>query len=269
MQRVNVSTLFKLGPLIRPFAELDDLMEAEEFCEIASKAVPLLEEVIRALPLRACRSAAIDLLESVGYIVEANGIPPGSGRELMAKARIFETVLAEELETLDTYLISQKGAYVTGDLVERAETIMPEGIRALLPQKVVEDFRCAGRCLALDNPTASAFHSLRAVEAVLALYFQMVIGGTAPIRMRNWGAYLDKLRKHPDSSEEVIVFLDHLRVAWRNPVAHPEALLSEDDAVSLLGASASAIRQLVLAMEKLEARDRLRPHIVKTPAATA
>jgi len=50
----------------------------------------------------------------------------------------------------------------------------------------------------------------------------------------------------------VVTFLDHIRDSYRNPILHPEIVVSEDEAESLLGASSSAIRLLVMEIEAVE-----------------
>ncbi len=141
---------------------------------------------------------------------------------IQAGASEFETVLEAELQNLSIYLVSQKGTHSTPDLIERAEIMFSPAIRESLPPSAITDIRLAGRCLVLDNPTASVFHMLRALESVMAVYFECVTGKRIPTRMRNWGVYLKVLQKHPDHSPRVVAFLDHIRDSYRNPILHPD-----------------------------------------------
>ena len=102
-----------------------------------------------------------------------------SFKDVITKAKDFETVLAAELQTLATYHASQKGIYSTPDLIERAENTLPESVRNKLPFDVVSDLRESGKCLAFDTATASGFHVLRAVESVLHAYYLAVCKPTA------------------------------------------------------------------------------------------
>jgi hypothetical protein len=64
------------------------------------------------------------------------------------RASEFETVLANELPGLPTYLVSQKGLYSTDDLISQAEIQVPDAVREGLNDKARDDIREAGKCLA-------------------------------------------------------------------------------------------------------------------------
>jgi hypothetical protein len=98
----------------------------------------------------------------------------------------------------------------------------------------------------------------------MGVYFSNVTGKPLPTRMRNWSIYIKALKKHPDHSERV-TFLDHIRESYRNPILHPEVVVSEDEAESLLGACASAIRLLVIEIELLEKQAQSLPLLLTEP----
>ena len=266
MQRVNGHRFYDLATKLHPLAEWPH--------DVSKSAVkdwflPLWEcrsaiaDILSLLPLRVCSSPAKKLMEAITMILPLEWNKAieiySSGEEIgyralaiRTAAKEMETVLEAEVQSLDTYLVSQKGTHSTPDLIDRAEVIFPVSIRERLPSLAISDVRMAGRCLALDNPTACGFHILRAVESVMAEYYNLVTGKPIPSRMRNWGIYLKKLRQHPKSSEMVTGILDHIRMNYRNPILHPEVFLSEDDAEALLGVSASAIRTIVMEIQRLE-----------------
>jgi hypothetical protein len=263
MQRVNGHHFYdlalKLYPLrsVKPDTPVKDVFFALWDGRIA------IRELFSQIPLRVCKPHAQGVVNSIDALIPRNwdeAISKFSEETLIGPIAYglvngvveFETVLAAELQSLDTYLVSQKGTHSTPDLIDRAEIMFHDKIRHRLPENAILDIRNAGRCLALDNPTASAFHILRAVESVMSVYFERVTGKPIPTRMRNWGIYLKTLRKYPQHSQKAIGFLDHIRDTYRNPILHPEVIVSEDEAESLLGAAASAIRMLVLETEALE-----------------
>ena len=73
---------------------------------------------------------------------------------------------------------------------------------------------------------------MRATESVIRLYYREVIGSEPTDR--NWGAYIRDLRtKGVDA--KIVDPIDHLRDLHRNPLMHPEVVLTEDEAFTLVG----------------------------------
>lgn len=160
----------------------------------------------------------------------------------------FETVLANELPGLAIYHVDQKGIYSTDDLLTKADCHIPETVRKELPGKAAQDIREAGKCLAFDLSTASAFHTWRALETVMGYYYVSLTGKTFEESgvKQNWGAYITAL-KTIKAEEKITSFLDHIRGAYRNPISHPEETLESEEAFSLFSAGISAITQAMRA----------------------
>ena len=154
-----------------------------------------------------------------------------------------ETVLLAELQTLTTFLPAQKGAYSTQMLMNEAEKTLPASILRKLNEKTTQDIRQAGRCLALDIPTACGFHIMRAIESVLHDYYCEVCEPESKTRLSNWGAYLTELRKVQNDGQvkEVIAILQQFKDRHRNLIMHPELILTDDDAHTLFEKSKAAI----------------------------
>jgi hypothetical protein len=66
------------------------------------------------------------------------------------------------------------------------------------------DAREAMKSLAYELPTATGFHTFRALEAVLRRYHAHVTGGQAPPKVRNIGVYLESLRRIGKGNPKVI-----------------------------------------------------------------
>ncbi|HXQ38726.1 MAG TPA: hypothetical protein VN843_32290 [Anaerolineales bacterium] len=160
----------------------------------------------------------------------------------------FEATFASEAQDSTVFSVSQKGTHSTLDLMERAyENLSPE-VRSRLSSEIKTDIAEAGRCLALDCHTASGYHILRAVERLIVKYLDKVSGTPHKSKSRNWGVYIDQLRKlNADAS--VTGYLDHIRRFYRNPLIHPEATLTGAQAFDLFNACLSAISQLDAAIE--------------------
>jgi hypothetical protein len=262
MRRVNTFFLFTLGKYLAPLHDIEEegATYGRVFWALANARVNvqtlLNNEVIT---IRTCRQAANQLVAAITDVVPTDwgaAINHDKGTvvewwnlsQIKDAAKKFETVLAEELNILDTYAVAQKGAYSTSELIANAEVIFPEGIRAKLPEQTIQDIREAGKCLAFETPTASAFHIVRAIESVILAYYKKVTGKNPPTRMRNWGLYIKALRGSGKADTKIVDFLDHIKDNYRNPVSHPEAVLSVEEVLVLLGVASSAITQMALSL---------------------
>lgn len=168
--------------------------------------------------------------------------------QLAQSVKDFETVVANELPGLATYYVLQKGIYSTDDLLTHADHHLPDVIRRELPAKSSQDICQAGKCLAFELGTASAFHMWRALETVMDAYHVALTGDTfeAASVTRNWWAYIKGLEQ-AGAEKKITLFLDHIREEYRNPISHPSETVEIDEALSLFSAGLSAINQAVKA----------------------
>jgi hypothetical protein len=270
MQRVNEFNLYDLSRRVHSLTQA--AQEGVKFRDVWYPwwdARVALEEILQARPLSVCAAAARRLRgaitagipekwEDVSSVLsggKAEELLPGwVPYEVQEAANEFETVLAAECQVLDTYLISKKGAYSTADLVEHAHRHIPEPTRRFVPQQTKDDFDQAGKCMAFDLATATAFHLLRGTEAVLRQYYEKVVPGPkrAPAKMRNWGVYI-RLLVDNGADSKVISLLTHLKDAYRNPVLHPEENYTDERAQVLFGVCVSAIAVMVEELTKAAA----------------
>lgn len=263
MQRLNMYRLYGLGANIRPLATIAPKVGENRVMLMSLLTAQMeIEGFLTFLPFRVCESAAKTLLETIdsiiakfesdtpGDIVEGEiTIDQYQAYSLMANARRFETILSAELPTFDTYFVSQKGAYSTPDLIERAEVVFSESIRHELSAQTIFDVREAGRCLVLNSPTAVGLHILRATESVIREYLATVTRGTSKSKHRNWGAYIRTLTG-AGVDPKITSMLDQIREMHRNPLMHPEDSLSNEEAVELFDICKSAIQAMVRDMGK-------------------
>jgi hypothetical protein len=175
-------------------------------------------------------------------------------QRVVESAKNFETVLSNEMPGLATYYVSTKGIYSTDDLISHADLQIPESLRSLIEAKAVEDIQQAGKCLAYEVSTASAFHMWRAVETVMCTYFKHLSEGKsfeAAGVQRNWGAYIKALNDK-GADTRITIFLDHIRSEYRNPQNHPSETVDLEEAFTLFGVATSAITQMAKAMKPTE-----------------
>lgn len=263
MQRVNEYRFYELGQKIQAIKGIQAATKYEDVWYLLWDARLALHRLKSdAVALRISRAVVDAVIQAISKIVpedskeaavkmvQKEGEPPatvGWAYYLLSEALgQLEPVLAAECSALDTYVVSQKRVYSTSDLVDRADIMLSEEAIDFLPHGVLKDIRAAGRCLAFDIPTASGFHVLRAVEAVMSLYFTHLTAKELPKQNRNWGLYLKELKKAPNHDPKVWGALDHIRDNYRNPISHPEDTLTEGEAIMLFGLCLSSVELMVL-----------------------
>jgi hypothetical protein len=181
--------------------------------------------------------------------------------DLIFQIMRFIDLLAYDLETCDSYIITQKRAYDMKALIFNAQKILPASVIPELSTECIKDIQEAGRCLAFDLPTACGFHMFRALELVMLMYFP-VLKITAPSeRKKGLGTYINLLegkdengkdkQDAPKVDTEITGTLRRLK-KHRNPVIHPELTLEEEEAESLFINVNDAIAQMVKDIKRLK-----------------
>jgi hypothetical protein len=141
-----------------------------------------------------------------------------------------------------------------------ADSVLPSNAREYLSVRTTTDVREAGRCIAYDQHTAAGFHTVRAVEAVARHYYELVLDthatedGTVngqPIRLKK---IIDDLqRKYKNTMKEpsdhpigmIIGDLDRIRVIYRNPIMHPEMVLTDNQATRVFNVGTDVISAMI------------------------
>ena len=267
MQRVNEYNFYELAIHVHKLTELDSDVKVKYNSVFFNlyQARAIINKMLTLRPLNVTLSAATELGSAITAIVPTDwpqavgklqskneDVPHWQFYAVAEAAKKFETVLAAECQVLDTYFVSKKGAYSTVDLVERAHTVFGPLI-SRLPEQARRDFDHAGKSLAFDLPTASAFHSMRGTETVIRKYYEVVVGKPPKQRMRNWHAYIKILTEHK-ADDRVTAFLDHIRETYRNPVLHPEEIVDEDQALILFGTAVSVVSLMIREIDRLTAK---------------
>lgn len=260
MDRVSQYRLYELGQRLSVLRTLDkDRPVASYTLDFVLARWELQSLLSSPLGVRFSRKAIESLVQALHELIPKNAGGAYEGEEVLGyragslKISLdqLEAVIKAELDSLASYVVSQKGAYSTPDLVEQAENMIPEKARNLLPASVIKDVQEAGRCLAFDLPTASGFHILRAVELVMhELWKHVRVSGDK--KPTNWGGYIDKF-ENTGIEKKVTTMLRNLKDLYRNPTAHPEDTLEEEEAITLLSLGVSAIQQMVVQFPGVQA----------------
>jgi len=163
---------------------------------------------------------------------------------------VFQNVLIAEFSNSATFCVPQRWGYHTPTLIADATVCSELTNRADFQGTARTDLREAGKCLAFHMPTASGFHSARAVEGVLHRYFQHFLGKTPP--RGTMGTLLDQLDAlakkgaSPLPEPKTLRTLREIKDLDRNPLAHPEATLDMLSAKALFELAGVAIMRMLV-----------------------
>jgi hypothetical protein len=220
------------------------------------------------IPIGVSRPKARELLERLDEIEKEFLTEPKPGNppvpewkwdSLKRAISNFVTVFREEMRETATYYVPRRGIFYTPALVDAADESFPKDLLPFIPEKARNDWKAAGRCLAFNLLSASGFHTVRAVEAMLESYYQLFSGKPGKT-LKSWSDYkkaLDTIAASnptPAPQAKTLIELDQMREDYRNPIVHPRVVLTEGDARMLFANGESII--IAMAQEIAEiARD--------------
>jgi hypothetical protein len=262
MLRVDCYDFYKLGVQVHPLTLLADSVTLNDAWISLYLAKSELNSFFATFPLKTSRNPATELFQALQEIIpddftqvkftNDDGTPMSCNLWSVKKAaNEFETVLKAELNGWDAFNVSQKGAFSSSDLINRAECLLPDEAQQVLSPAALEDVRQAGRCLAFNLGTSAAFHMVRATETFIWKYYEAVVGHLPPVKMRSWGVYAKNLSKCSNADTKVIGWLNQIKSEYRNPVLHPDKAVTPDDALEFVYACISLMMCIVRAMKSL------------------
>lgn len=172
--------------------------------------------------------------ELLGTSEDATVTAAQAGVLQRAMDRMWHVVLAEA-SGLYSFVVSEK-RFPVEKLLDAPEELFAPGVFAALPEDAREDYRQAGRCIAYEVPTAAAFHLMRATESVLRDFYLAVVKQKR-VDPLLWGPMVSHMRtrktKRPPAA--LLDELDSIRINYRNPTQHPDAVYDIHQAQALWG----------------------------------
>ena len=255
MDSVNLWGFYAIGGSIRRIVSITSDMTLAEAHLILAEAEAALNFLLYdkcMVPLTECRGAGNDLwvqiTENIKRAQESPSEQVGNPVHLLHKQlEAFDIILRNTCGFVPAYHVSPKGILSTQKLVNSAEEMFSSEVLSHLSKVATEDIKSAGRCLAFNLPTSVGFHIIRALEAVVVDYIVKKTG-TRPKR-RELAEYVDILKKQ-EASEDVVFVIDQIRRLHRNPLMHPEDILTPDEAMDLFLLCRSAINSTISDMDK-------------------
>lgn len=257
MIRISLSYFHDLGATfgrLRTLQQGTSVNEAWGDLYAAERAVlTLLSNSVFASSLRTSRASANALYQQLQALT---GLDFTQADRALTFAEIgnvtyalntFETILKAELAAADAYFVTPKRGYDTLSLISEGEVIWPPDLYQKVPS-ALDDVREAGKCIAFELGTAAGFHILRAVESVLLCYWKEVTNNKPVPANKNIGNYLNQLEKLGVGDSKIISVLRQIKDLHRNELFHPDASLTVQGAIELLGIAQSAVGAMLKAL---------------------
>lgn len=256
MKRINIAGMYYIGHSVHALTGLKDVSQTYDdvwgVLYNADKALAMIEKLDGELNLSVSRAVYKELHGAVKEALAAyrNNSKAQVGYkhswEILRQAERFESVFAAEFEVINTYAVAHAMAYNVRTLIDSGEEVIHETLRGYLPDVARKDVREATRCLAYQLNTAVGFHILRAVEATLMAYFDL-LGIAKPTRPaeKNLGNYINLLRA-AGVDDKILLPLDQIRAFHRNVLMHPDRSLDNTEASSLFEVSKAALTAMLI-----------------------
>jgi len=267
MERINAFPLFVMGATLtawtqnlnkKPYTYNDLERDGRGVLE---NIVPWIQSTLISTPL--AKDSAVPLVQFIHQKRDEEWLKEHGSEELEDALRqnlisqVFEfaNLLRAEFGYFDLYVASQKRDHVMKMLTLTAEEGLDRKIVKRLSDKCISEIREAGRCIAFDLSTASAFHVFRALELVVLMYFPVLHITPPTEKKRSLGTYINLLEgkdvdgkpveEAPKIDAKIPFMLRHLKDTYRNPIMHPELVLENDEAEDLFPFALAAISTMV------------------------
>lgn len=252
MIKISLPYVYKLATDMEALSKVKmGQRQAEYFFDLLSVRISidaLLNNSVFASTLRSCRESGSELLSAIDKIImepDVNHVIDNHEIvNLVQKYEQFKTALLAEIGVLPSYFVTQKGGFDTLTLLDWGHLVFPGDLQQKVPEATF-DTQQAAKALAFELPTAAGFHVFRATESVLRRYYDHVTSGQARPTVRSISVYVRTLRIAKRGDELILSTLEQMAKLHRNPLIHPEAALTTDEAISTLGIARSAITAML------------------------
>ena len=195
-----------------------------------------LQELKLVITLRIFKNPVEKLIRRI-ELAEGDTITEEHREELDEIFNQADPAMDAELEMKMVLSATQK-RFDTEYLLNTPKNLLADKVWGYMSEQAKQDFSESTRCIAMNLPTASAFHLMRAVEECLKqLYFHFIKRNRLSKPM--WASMVTKLssKNNPKPRKETLDILDIIRVNYRNPTQHPEKNYTIDEAQDLLNNS--------------------------------
>jgi hypothetical protein len=207
--------------------------------------------------LRVSRTKSEELVKAISAVMDRKQIG-NSGKldqfdlwSIHSKSRELRVILLSEIGTLPTYLVSRKEGYDTDVLVQSGASLFPSSLTRKVPE-ARPDAMEAGKALAFEVATACGFHVFRVTECVLRRYWDQVSDGSPRPRLQTMGNFALEMEKSSIGDPKIVESIKQMTKLHRNPLIHPEVMLTVEEAISIIGIARSVVGAMLVVLPDVQ-----------------
>ena len=225
---------------------------------VMTKVEQVFDQSIYGHYLRASREAGRKLHSTIEGITDANAdwetkkVTAHDFYSLKSQRDTFKTVLLADFSAVPSYLASPKDNFDVSLLIETGTKLFPAVLLVKAPE-TQKDAIEAGRALAFELPTACGFHAFRVIESVVRRHWDIVTKGQQRPRLETLGTFASELERQQLGDAKIVEALKQMTKLHRNPLIHPEVILTSEEAIGILGMARSVIGAMVQALPDVPA----------------
>ena len=199
---------------------------------------------------RVAKQQLSDIRKELESVNEGDSLTPDQADRIGSAMEKIRVTLDAELQGVHAYTPTSKRLNLSS-LLENPKALFSPGVFDHLPPLAQRDFANAGRCIAFEISTASAFHLMRGTEAVLRFYYNEMVRQNR-VSSRNWGPIIADLRKRARTRKYDTLnnHLDNIRVSFRNPTQHPDAEYDIHEVQDLYSICIEVVNRIVKTLRK-------------------
>jgi hypothetical protein len=157
----------------------------------------------------------------------------------------FKVVLLAEVSVLPAYYVSREGGYDPLSLLDNGAAVFPKDLLSKVPEAEL-DVAEATKALAFQVSTACGFHVFRICEAVVRRYWDETSEGKDRPKLQTLGNFDNEMEKKDIGDKKVVECLKQMNKLHRNPIIHPEVILTQEEALGIIGIARSLISAMLV-----------------------
>ena len=253
MLKISLPWILEVVASIDGLAEVKTNMNktaAQFLCRSAEIGVQItFEQSIYAPYLKSSREKATNLIEILKRISADNEetLTSHDVWSIHHSREQFKSVFFAELSVLPAFLVTGKEGYDVNTLIDEGQKLFPALTLSKCPE-ADKDMREAGKALAFELATSCGFHIFRVTESVLKRYWDHVSDGKDRPNLQTIGSYAKELESKKLGDKKIWEALKQLASLHRNPLIHPKAILTVEEAIDTLGIARSVIAAMLRVM---------------------
>jgi len=256
MYKLNLIHFYHLGKEMRTLRSANHEPH-RAFTTLVNKFIWLKKFMLETaeIPCAKTRDAVCALEKTITDVIwkdEAHAgdlvVTDDEDRQMKIALEKFEQEFEHDSRELNILSVPNRCAYSTTLLIEEGESLLPRKVRNSVTDYVRNEIHEAGKCLAFNVSTAAGFHLARGLESALRSYYDVLSNRAARPKTKSGKnvamvGYIDKVQAWADP--KVVSTLRQFTELHRNPINHPDAVLDDEEATTLVGIVVSAITAMV------------------------